>query len=77
MVRDENLHLIERFKRLDADTLNYEFTISDPTIWTRPWTATFTLARLPELMFEYACHEANYSMENMLKGTRATGVGSR
>ncbi len=70
-LRDENLNLIERFRRLDADTLNYEFTMNDPTVWTRPWTATFTLARLPELMFEYACHEGNYAMTNMLTGARA------
>jgi hypothetical protein len=71
MLRDENLHLIERFRRVDADTLNYEFTMIDPTVWTRPWTATFTLARLPESMFEYACHEGNYAMTNMLRGARA------
>ena len=71
MFLDENLHLTERFRRLDADTLNYEFTINDPTVWTRPWTATFTLAKLPESMFEYACHEGNYSLVNMLRGARA------
>ena len=70
-LRDENLHLIERFRRLDADTLNYEFTMIDPTVWTRPWTATFTLTRLPEPIFEYACHEGNYAMTNMLSGARA------
>jgi len=71
LLRDDNLRLIERFKRLDADTLNYEFTVIDPTVWTRPWSASFTLARLPELMFEYACHEGNYSIANMLRGARA------
>ena len=71
MLRDQNLHLIERFRRLDADTLDYEFTMIDPTVWTRPWTATFTMARLPELMFEYACHEGKYAMTNMLTGARA------
>jgi len=70
-LRDENLHLIERFRRLDADTLTYEFTMIDPTVWTRPWTATFTLARLPEPIFEYACHEGNYAMTNILRGARA------
>ena len=72
LFRDENLHLTERFRRLDADTLNYEFTVIDPTVWTRPWTATFTLARLAELTFEYACHEGNYAMTNMLRAARAT-----
>ena len=70
-LRDQNLHLIERFRRLDADTLTYEFTMIDPTVWTRPWTATFTMAKLPEVMFEYACHEGNYAMMNILKGARA------
>jgi len=53
-------------------TLNYEFTMIDPTVWTRPWTATFTLARLPELMFEYACHEGNYGLRNILSAARAS-----
>jgi hypothetical protein len=70
-LRDGNLHVTERFRRVDADTLDYEFTMVDPTVWTRPWTATFTMTRLPEQMFEYACHEGNYAMTNMLSGARA------
>jgi hypothetical protein len=77
MLRDSNLRLIERFSRLDADTLNYEFTVNDPTMWTRPWTAAFTLAKLPELMFEYACHEGNYAMTNILRGARIAAAESR
>jgi hypothetical protein len=64
------LHLTERFTRLDADTLIYEFTVTDPTTWTKPWTAQVPMTRSDEMMFEYACHEANYGMENLLKGAR-------
>ena len=64
-------HLIERFTRVDADTLLYEFTITDPGTWTAPWTAQVPM-RLNELpLFEYACHEGNYSLEGILSGTRA------
>jgi len=66
----ENLHLVERFTRVSKDVLNYEFTIEDPTMWTRPWTAMIPLARKDEMIFEYACHEANEAMIGMLKGHR-------
>ena len=63
-------HLVERFTRLDADTLLYEFTISDPATWTAPWTAQIPM-RWNELpLFEYACHEGNYAMPNILGGER-------
>ena len=64
-------HLIERFTRVDEDTLLYEFTVTDPGTWTAPWTAQVPM-RLNELpLFEYACHEGNYSLEGILSGTRA------
>ena len=63
-------HLVERFTRVDADTLLYEFTISDPATWTAPWTAQIPM-RMTELpLFEYACHEGNYAMPNILGGER-------
>ena len=66
------LHLVERFTRVDADTIQYELTIDDPTIWTRPWTMAFPLKREPGYgMFEYACHEGNYGLRNILSGSRA------
>jgi hypothetical protein len=68
---DENLHLTERFRRLDADTLLYEFTIDDTSIWTRPWTVSMTMRRNGERMYEYACHEGNYGMKGILSGARA------
>ena len=64
------LHLVERFTRVDADTLIYEFTVNDPSTWTTPWTAQIPMARSDEMMFEYACHEANYGMTNLLQGAR-------
>jgi hypothetical protein len=68
---DENLHLVERFTRASADTLLYEFTIDDPTIWTRPWSAAVTMMRGLGQIYEYACHEANYGLEGILRGARA------
>ena len=65
------LHLTERFRRIDKDTVRYEVTVDDTKTWTRPWTAALDLRRQPAGMFEYACHEGNYSMLNILKGSRA------
>ena len=67
----ENLHVVERFTRVDENTIRYEFTVDDPTTWTRPWSAELPLARDKGPIFEYACHEANYGMANNLKGARA------
>jgi hypothetical protein len=66
----EKLHLIERFTRVGPDTLNYEVTVTDPTTWTRPWTAMIPLKRTDEPIYEYACHEGNHSMVGILRGTR-------
>lgn len=66
----ETLHLIERFTRLDADTLLYEFTAEDPHTWTQPWTAQITLARIDGPIFEFACHEGNLGIANTLSGAR-------
>jgi hypothetical protein len=67
----ETLHIIERFTR-DGDGINYEVTVDDPTVWTKPWTAALTLAKQPDdSLFEYACHEGNNSMRNILSASRA------
>jgi hypothetical protein len=66
----ENLQLTERFTRVDADTLIYEFTVNDPTTWTKPWTAQVPMTLSADQIYEYACHEANYGMTNLLKGAR-------
>jgi len=67
------LHVMERFTRVDADTLQYEARIDDPKTWTRPFTIAFPLTRDPGYgMFEYACHEGNYGLRNILSAARAT-----
>src|SRR5712692_10451378 len=66
-----NLHLVERFTRVDADTIDYQYTVDDPTTFTRSWTVAVPLTRAPGLMYEYACHEGNYGMANLLSGARA------
>ena len=67
----QHLHLTERFTRADADTLVYEVTLDDPTTWTRPWTFMVPMVRNSGEVYEYACHEGNYYMANMLHGKRA------
>ena len=71
------LNLIERFTRVDDDTLLYEFTIEDPDSFTRPWTAAIPMAKTDGPMFEYACHEGNYGMTNLLAGARADDAAAR
>ena len=64
------MHLVEQFTRVDADTLLYEFTVEDPATWKSSWTAAMPMRRTDGPMFEYACHEENYGMTNMLTGGR-------
>jgi hypothetical protein len=66
-----NVHVIERLARVDADTLRYEYTVEDPTTWTRTWTAQQFLTRIPTPIYEYACHEGNYGIVGVLSGARA------
>jgi hypothetical protein len=65
------LHLTERYRRMDRDLVRYEVTVDDPKTWTRPWTAALDMKRQPGGMFEYACHEGNYALRNILTGSRA------
>ena len=65
-----SFHLVERFTRTDADTLMYEFTVTDPTLFTRPWTAQTPWVPTQGEMFEYACHEGNHSMTDMVGAAR-------
>ena len=67
----ENLTLIERFTRVDAKTLQYDFTVKDPTTFTKPFTGRLPMNLTDELMYEYACHEGNYGLLDILKGGRA------
>jgi hypothetical protein len=68
----EDMRLTEWFTRVDADTIQYRFTIDDPKTWTRPWTAEVPIMKdqIQGPLFEHACHEGNYSVANMLKGAR-------
>ena len=66
----ENLLLTERLSRVNADVMRYEFTVDDPTTFTRPFTAAIPLRRSEEPMYEYACHEGNYGLLNILRGAR-------
>ena len=68
---DKDLHLIERFTRTSENTIMYEFTVDDPTAFTRSWKGELPLTKAPGPVYEYACHEGNYSMEGILKGARA------
>jgi hypothetical protein len=65
------LHLVERFTRVGADALDYEFTATDATTWTAPWTVSVPMRRTDDRIYEYACHEGNYGMTNLLAGARA------
>jgi hypothetical protein len=64
---------VERFTRVGADTLEYRITIEDPKTFTKPWTAVIPISRLADdtQIYEYACHEGNYAMRNILSGARA------
>ena len=69
----ENLTLTERYTRIGPATLEYRFTLDDPTVWTQPWTAMFRwdLDDSQYELVEYSCHEGNYGMTNILSGARA------
>ena len=67
----ENLHLSERFTLTDTDTIRYEFTVDDPTTFTRPWSAEIPMRKTHGPMYEYACNEGNYALADILAGARA------
>ena len=74
----ENLKVTERFIRTGPSTLVYRFTVEDPSTWERPWTGEYNWNGTDEAVYEYACHEGNYSLENVLRGARASEkTGSR
>ena len=66
----ENLHVVERFRRVDANTINYRFTVDDPTTFTAPFSGEIPFRAMDELIYEYACHEGNYALSNVLSGAR-------
>ena len=72
-----SLHVVERFTRVDDGTLLYEFTVDDPMTWTRPWSAAVPMTKTEGPIYEYACHEGNYGMLNILTGARAQEKASK
>jgi len=68
---DANLHLTERFTRVSPEMIQYEFTVDDPTAFSKPWTARIPLNKTSERVYEYACHEGNYALMDILTGARA------
>ena len=65
-----DLHVVERFSRIDADTLRYQFTVDDPNVWTESWSGEYVWPASDTRVYEYACHEANYSFQGILGGAR-------
>jgi hypothetical protein len=66
----ENMHLVERLRLTDAKTIDYTFTVTDPTTWTKPWTAEVPWPRIEPGLYEFACHEQNYGLINVVKGAQ-------
>jgi hypothetical protein len=66
-----NLHVVERFRRVSPDAIDYQYTVDDPATYTRPWTVAVPMTKIQEPMYEYACHEGNYAMRGILAGARA------
>jgi hypothetical protein len=64
------LHVVERFTRVSADRILYQFTVEDPDTWTRPWSAEIPMLAARGPLYEYACHEGNYGMPDILRGAR-------
>ena len=75
----ESLHLVERFTRTAANTIEYRITVEDPATFEKPWTAVIPITRLADdtQIYEYACHEGNYAMTNLLAGGRADAAKKR
>ncbi len=67
----DKLHVVERFTRTGPDTIDYQFTVDDPTTWAKPWSGELPMTTIQGPIFEYACTEGNYGMRNNLSGARA------
>ena len=65
-----DLHVVERFTPMGSDHLRYEFTVEDPNVWTAPWSGEYAWPRSDALVYEYACHEGNYALGNIMRGAR-------
>jgi hypothetical protein len=73
----ENLHIVEHFTRVSDTMIDYRYTVDDPSIYTRPWTAQVPMSKAEGPIYEYACHEGNYALEDILKGARAEEAARR
>ncbi len=73
-ISTEKLHVVERFTRTSQDTLQWELTIDDPGVWTKPWTAMIPLRSSKKAVFEYACQEGNYGLADILAGARREDI---
>ena len=67
----KDLTITERFTRVAPNRLLYQFTVSDPSLWAKPWGGEYEFSPLKGILYEYACHEGNYALEDMLAGARA------
>ena len=72
-----DLHVVERFTRTDRDTILYRFTVDDPATFTRPWSGEMLLHSMTGPLYEYACHEGNYGLANILRGARVQESAGR
>jgi hypothetical protein len=72
-----DLHVVERFQFVNADTLLYSFTVDDPATFARPWSGQIPVRATDDMMYEYACHEANHALEDILRGARFQEKGSQ
>jgi hypothetical protein len=72
----QNLHVVERLTRVDAETILYQFTVEDPGMWTKPWSGEESISKISGHIYEYACHEANYGLANTLRGARVAEAGA-
>jgi hypothetical protein len=64
--------VVERFTRVNAETIDYRFTVTDPATFAAPWTAAIPMRKIPGPIYEYACHEGNYALPNVLRGARVS-----
>ena len=71
------LRVTERFTLVDRDTIRYEFTVNDPATWTRPWSGEVPMRRMDGPIYEYACHEGNYGLANILRAARVQEANAR
>lgn len=72
-----SLHVVERFTRVEPGAILYRFTVEDPNTWTKPWTGELVMRKMEGPIYEYACHEGNYGLMNILAGARAAEAAAQ